>query len=187
MQTRFVVARVASLLVAISCFDQRQAPEAPTSPSFAKGGGGPKLRSISVSPSSVTVTTGQTIQLTATASPPGTATTFTWASSNTAVATVSTSGLVTAAGQGTASVTASSGGVTGSATITVTSVSSDPVLVGAGDIASCSSSGDEATATLLDGIPGSVVTLGDNAYDNGTTTERRRSTRTAMARRGDVT
>jgi hypothetical protein len=47
----------------------------------------------------------------------------------------------------------------------------DPVFVGAGDIASCSSSGDEATAKLLDGIPGTVYTLGDNAYDSGTATE----------------
>jgi hypothetical protein len=45
------------------------------------------------------------------------------------------------------------------------------VLVGAGDIASCSSSGDEATAALLPGIAGTVFTLGDNAYDNGTSTE----------------
>jgi acid phosphatase type 7 len=44
-------------------------------------------------------------------------------------------------------------------------------LVGAGDIASCSSSGDETTAALLDGIPGTVFTLGDNVYDNGTATE----------------
>jgi hypothetical protein len=43
----------------------------------------------------------------------------------------------------------------------------DPVLVGAGDIARCSSTGDEATARLLDDIPGTVVTLGDNAYDGG--------------------
>lgn len=48
---------------------------------------------------------------------------------------------------------------------------SDPILVGAGDIASCSSSGDEATAKLLAGIAGTVITLGDNAYDAGTTTE----------------
>lgn len=44
-------------------------------------------------------------------------------------------------------------------------------LVGAGDIASCSSTGDEATAALLLGIPGTVFTLGDNVYDNGTATE----------------
>jgi hypothetical protein len=47
----------------------------------------------------------------------------------------------------------------------------DPVFVGAGDIASCASSGDEATAKLLDGIPGTVYNLGDNAYEDGTAAE----------------
>lgn len=42
------------------------------------------------------------------------------------------------------------------------------VLVGAGDIAECGSSATEATAALLDGIPGIVFTAGDNAYPNGT-------------------
>ncbi|MEA2622083.1 MAG: hypothetical protein QOH61_993, partial [Chloroflexota bacterium] len=43
--------------------------------------------------------------------------------------------------------------------------------VTAGDIASCSSTGDEATAALLDTIPGDVLALGDNVYENGTLTE----------------
>ena len=52
----------------------------------------------------------------------------------------------------------------------------DPVLVGAGDIASCASDGDEQTAQLLDqvvasGIPTTVFTAGDNAYENGTPDE----------------
>jgi hypothetical protein len=47
----------------------------------------------------------------------------------------------------------------------------DPVFVGAGDIASCNSQGDEATANLLDTIPGYVYTTGDNAYESGTATE----------------
>jgi acid phosphatase type 7 len=42
------------------------------------------------------------------------------------------------------------------------------VLVGAGDIAACNSDGDEATAQLLDEIEGTVITLGDNAYPDGT-------------------
>jgi hypothetical protein len=41
------------------------------------------------------------------------------------------------------------------------------VFVGAGDIADCSGD-DEATAQLLDNIPGTVYTVGDNAYPNGT-------------------
>jgi hypothetical protein len=40
-------------------------------------------------------------------------------------------------------------------------------LVGAGDIASCSQSNDSATARLLGNIPGTVYTLGDNAYPYG--------------------
>ncbi len=43
-----------------------------------------------------------------------------------------------------------------------------PVLVGAGDIASCSYDDDEATAKLLDSIPGVVFTAGDDAYPFGT-------------------
>jgi hypothetical protein len=46
--------------------------------------------------------------------------------------------------------------------------SSDPVFVGAGDIANCSGKNDEATAKLLDGIAGTVFTLGDNVYPDGT-------------------
>ena len=42
------------------------------------------------------------------------------------------------------------------------------VLVGAGDIARCSSEGDEATADLLDDIEGTVFAAGDLAYESGT-------------------
>ena len=42
------------------------------------------------------------------------------------------------------------------------------VLIGAGDIASCRSSGDAATAALIQSIGGTVFTLGDNAYGDGT-------------------
>ena len=43
-----------------------------------------------------------------------------------------------------------------------------PVLVGAGDIATCHNEIDEATARLLKNVPGTVFTLGDNAYPSGT-------------------
>ncbi len=51
------------------------------------------------------------------------------------------------------------------------------VMVGAGDIASCESDGDEATAALIDQVvAGSeddvvVMTFGDNAYESGTAEE----------------
>jgi hypothetical protein len=41
-------------------------------------------------------------------------------------------------------------------------------LVGAGDISRCDSTGDTATAKLLDSISGTVFTAGDNAYQEGT-------------------
>jgi PKD repeat protein len=58
-------------------------------------------------------------------------------------------------------------------TVSVTSPQQEPeaVLVGAGDIARCSSSDDEDTAALLDGIPGTVFTTGDNAYPDGTASD----------------
>lgn len=46
-----------------------------------------------------------------------------------------------------------------------------PVVLAAGDIAACDSGGDEATADLLDTLDGLVITLGDNAYPDGTAAE----------------
>ena len=51
--------------------------------------------------------------------------------------------------------------------ITVENTVPSPVLVGAGDIANCAGGGDEATAALIDAIPGTVFTAGDNAYPSG--------------------
>lgn len=140
--------------------------------SAARQQGGPKIKSVSVAPSSATVAVGAGVQLTASTSP-STATSFVWTSSNNSVATVSQTGLVTGAAPGTATVSASAGGKTGTAAITVTTTvpPASVVLVGAGDIASCSSTGDEATANLLDGISGTVFTVGDNAYETGSVAE----------------
>ena len=57
-------------------------------------------------------------------------------------------------------------------TITTTTAVPAATLLAAGDIASCQSTGDEATAALLDARPNAVVaTLGDNVYPNGTASE----------------
>ena len=57
------------------------------------------------------------------------------------------------------------------ATVTITTTppggTQTQVFVGAGDIADCSRSSDDATAQLLDNIPGTVFTIGDNAYPSG--------------------
>ncbi len=94
--------------------------------------------------------------------------TITWHSSDTTVATVSPAGVVRGKGTGSAKVTAGAGTVSGWAMVTV---SRDPpgseVLVGAGDIAECGRQEDEATARLLDSIPGTVFTTGDDAYPSG--------------------
>jgi hypothetical protein len=59
---------------------------------------------------------------------------------------------------------------TNTPTATSTASSESVVLVGAGDIAECGGNA-EATALLLDNIPGTVYTVGDNAYPNGTTAQ----------------
>jgi len=43
-------------------------------------------------------------------------------------------------------------------------------LVGAGNVARCDRTNDEATASILDTIPGSVFVVGDGAYPGGTAT-----------------
>lgn len=79
---------------------------------------------VSVSPTSASINTGATTQLTATVLPSNaTNKTVSWSSSNTSVATVSSSGLVTtvAAGNATITVTTQDGGKTATSAITVTS------------------------------------------------------------------
>ncbi len=82
------------------------------------------VASVTVTPASASVPQGATVQLTATPRDGnGTALTgrvVTWGSNNTAVATVSGSGLVSGAGAGSATITATSEGQSGTAAITVT-------------------------------------------------------------------
>jgi hypothetical protein len=58
-----------------------------------------------------------------------------------------------------------------SASPTSTAAPGSSVLVGAGDIANCSLTGDEETAKLLDGIAGTIFTAGDNVYADGTSAQ----------------
>src|SRR5438094_321159 len=84
------------------------------------------VASVTVSPSTASVQVGQTVQLTATpkdaSGNPLSGRTVSWGSSNTAVATVTASGLVTGKAAGTATITATSEGKSGPSTITVTPV-----------------------------------------------------------------
>jgi hypothetical protein len=44
---------------------------------------------------------------------------------------------------------------------------SDPTVIAAGDISMCQTDGDEETAKLIDSMPGTVLPLGDLAYQDG--------------------
>ena len=95
---------------------------------------GTPVTSVSLNKTSVTLTgKGMTTTLTATVKPTNaTDKTITWKSSNTKVATVSSSGKVTTVGAGTATITAtSSNGKTAKATVTVKSVSATKVKLSA--------------------------------------------------------
>ena len=46
-----------------------------------------------------------------------------------------------------------------------------PILLAAGDVASCDSEGDERVAELVARTPGTIALLGDVVYDNGTADE----------------
>ena len=140
------------------------------------------VASVTVTAPSTALTVDQKVQLTVVArDSAGTVLTgrvATWTSSDAVVAIVSSTGLVTAKGAGSAVVRATIEGKSGSATMTVTSPPPPPpppsgtvVLVGAGDISECSNNNDEATAKVLDGIAGTVFTAGDNVYTNGTPAE----------------
>src|SRR5439155_1487456 len=87
----------------------------------------------------------------------------TWASADPTVATVDSAGLVRGRAQGVVTIEATAGLLAARITVAV----EPAVLLGAGDIASCTSQGDEATAALLDTLPGVVFTAGDNAYPDG--------------------
>src|SRR6266513_2640794 len=104
------------------------APNGPVTPAA--------VASVTVSPATASIWVGQTDQLTATPkdSAGGTLTgrTVTWTSSNTSVATVSSSGLVTSGVPGTATITATSEGKAGSAVVTATSVPVASVAVSPG-------------------------------------------------------
>jgi len=86
--------------------------------------------SITVSPSSLDLMKGDTSQLTATINPTNaTAKTVTWSSSDDTIASVDSTGKVTAKKAGSATITASAGGKSASVTVTVTKSTNDVIYV----------------------------------------------------------
>src|SRR5439155_1821461 len=86
--------------------------------------------SVDATPAKASVQAGQTVQLTATPRDAGgnplSSRTVTWSSSHTAVATVSTGGLVSGVTPGSITISATSEGKSGTAAITVTSSGGAP-------------------------------------------------------------
>ena len=128
------------------------------------------VASVSVTPASASLTTGQTVQLTATPrDASGNALTgrvVTWTSNNTSVATVNSTGRVTAVAAGSATITATSEGQSGTAAVSVTpvpvasvSVSPASASVGVGQTVQLTATPRDASGNALSGR---VVTWGSS-------------------------
>ena len=128
------------------------------------------VASVAVSPPTATVSIGLTVQLTATPKDangnPLSGRVVTWSSDNTAVATVSGSGLVTGVAAGTAAITATSEGQSGTASITVSgqpvasvTVSPSPASVQQGATVQLTATPKDANGNPLSGR---VVTWSSN-------------------------
>lgn len=127
------------------------------------------VASVSVVPAAFSLSVGSQHQLAATAldanGQPLSGRTFSWSSSNSGIASVSSSGLVTAHAAGSANIIASSEGKSGQSVATVSDAAPAPVETVAVSLASSSISvgeGTQATATLRDAsgniLGGRVVT-----------------------------
>src|SRR5437773_2676233 len=129
------------------------------------------VASVTVSPTTASLTVGATTQLTATPKDAsGTALsgrTVTWATSNAAVATVSASGLVRGVAAGSATITAASEGKSGTAAITVTNVPVASVTVTPAIASLVAGTTVQLTATPKDALgnplSGRVVTWSSDA------------------------
>jgi uncharacterized protein YjdB len=129
------------------------------------------VASVTVAPASASVTTGQTVQLTATprdaAGNALTGRVVTWSSNNTSVATVNTSGRITGVAAGSATITATSEGKSGTSAITVTVAPVATVSVSPASTSVAVGGTVQLAVTLRDAsgnvLSGRVVTWSSNA------------------------
>lgn len=121
----------------------------------------PPVASVSLSLASNSLSTGQTTQATATLKDASgnvlTGRTVTWSSSNTAVATINASGVVSAVGTGSANIVATSEGVTGQAAISVSAPAVASVIVTLNSSSLTAGQTTQATAVTKD-ANGNVLT-----------------------------
>src|SRR5438094_948403 len=112
------------------------------------------VASVTVTPASGSLYVGQTVQLTATpkdsAGNPLTGRVVTWSSDNTTIATVSTSGLVTGKGAGSATITAATGGKSGTSAMAVANVTIASVTVSPASASLLTGNTVQLTATPKD-------------------------------------
>ena len=138
------------------------------------------VNSITLNRSTASVEVGSTVSLTATVSPSNAADrTLTWSSSNTAIATVSSNGVVTGVKAGTATITATSNdgsGVKATCQVTVTNVAVTSVAL------------DQTTLSLVNGTTATLTATvsPDNATDK-TVTWSSSNTSVATVSNGTVT
>ena len=125
----------------------------------------PALSSIAVTPSTPSITIGNTQQMTATGtyedgSTQTVTTKVSWTTSDSTVATVGSTGLVTGVSTGTASITATSGSISGATTVTVTvaNLASLSISPTSASISSGQTQAFYATGHLKDG---SIVDITD--------------------------
>ena len=155
-QRHFIVlsAAMATVAWAVACGDGGTEPPAPPPDP-------PRATTVTVSPATTELNAlGTTEQLTAEVRDQNgqvmAGASVTWASSSAAVATVSAAGLVTAAGNGTATITAMAGGVSGTATVTVSVGSSVTLDSGAG---SAPEGGVVTLGLTVDPVPESAISV----------------------------
>ena len=138
----------------------------------------PTLTTITIDPPTPSISQGASEQLTATGTyQDGTTATLTggtscsgntvcWSSSDTTVVSITTSGVATGVGQGTATITAASGAITGTTTATVdlTNVTNFEVCEGTfGATTTCSSGTTPLTVTITAGTNGTFIAQGSSS------------------------
>lgn len=126
---------------------------------------------VDVAPTSVSLNPGQTSQLTATAYDASNnvlVRSVSWSSSAPGVATISATGLVTAVGAGTTTISATAGGVTGTAIVTVANVPVASVTVSPGAPNMFPSDQLQLTATARDAA-GNVITGRPTTWNSNNT------------------
>jgi uncharacterized protein YjdB len=117
--------------------------------------------SVTVSPASVSLVSGDTRQFSTVIKDANgivlTGQVVAWSSSNSSIITVSPSGLVTAKGAGSATVTAAAGGASGSASLSVSAGSVAAVTVDPPSASVVAGSSQQLTATLTDALGNTVA------------------------------